>query len=166
MTYVDELILKYKSRGLLIDTNLLVLFFVGTHDPLLIPKFKRTAIFTAEDFDLLCGFICYFDHVTTTPNILTEASNLLNQLPEHVRTDCYAKFAEQIAEFEEHFLTSVGACAEASFKKFGLTDAVIINLCRGKFLVLTDDFRLSGFLQSSAVDVINFNHVRTLNESL
>lgn len=47
------------------------------------------------------------------------------------------------------------------FVKFGLTDTGIIHLTKGKYLVLTDDFRLSQYLQSAGVDVVNFNHIRT-----
>jgi hypothetical protein len=36
------------------------------------------------------------------------------------------------------------------------------HLAKGNYLVMTDDFRLAGYLQKEAVDVINFNHIRTL----
>jgi hypothetical protein len=40
---------------LLIDTNVLLLHVVGSHDRMLIERLKRTATFTQADFDLLQG---------------------------------------------------------------------------------------------------------------
>ncbi len=46
------------------------------------------------------------------------------------------------------------------FAKFGLTDAAIAEIAAKKYLVLTDDFRLSQSLQAAGIDALNFNHVR------
>ena len=44
------------------------------------------------------------------------------------------------------------------FVRFGLTDAGVIYLTRGKYLVPTiSDWQ---YLQSTGVDTINFNHIR------
>ncbi len=48
-----------------------------------------------------------------------------------------------------------------AFPKFGLTDTGIVHSARGRFLVLTDDFRLAGYLQRQGIDVVNFNYLRT-----
>jgi hypothetical protein len=45
------------------------------------------------------------------------------------------------------------------FVRFGLTDASIAGVARNRYLVLTDDFRLSNFLRSERQDVVNFNHI-------
>ena len=50
----------------------------------------------------------------------------------------------------------------SAFIKFGLTDSSIAQLAEGGHLVLTDDFRLSQFLNSKGHAVLNFNHVRVL----
>ena len=47
-----------------------------------------------------------------------------------------------------------------AFPRFGLTDTAILLAAKGKYLVLTDDFPLAQYLQTEAIDVINFNHVR------
>ena len=39
---VDERIPKYKHKGLLVDTNLLLLYLIGELEPRLISRFKRT----------------------------------------------------------------------------------------------------------------------------
>ena len=51
--YLLNILYKYKSNGLLIDTNLLLVYFIGSYDVKLLSSFKRTIAFTAEDFKKL-----------------------------------------------------------------------------------------------------------------
>ena len=48
---IDERIPRYQCRGLLIDTNLLLLYLVGEVDPRIIARFKRTQAFEAKTSD-------------------------------------------------------------------------------------------------------------------
>lgn len=162
MGYVDTLISRYRGKGLLIDTNLLLLYFVGTNDPKRIQKFKRTMIFTVEEFTILAKFFKLFKRVITTPNVLTEVSNLLGQLPENLHDSFYGDFAKRIPILEEHYSPSASLAAAPLFKKFGLTDSGIADLVKGKYLVLTDDLSLFGYLQNLGIDAINFNHLRLI----
>lgn len=164
--YYTELFSRYRSKGVLIDTNLLLVYFIGKYDPSRIAKFKRTQTFTSEDFRLLESAFSFFGKIVTLPNILTEVSNLSNQLPENIKPDYYGQIGRIIANLEEHYLTSDKICSLAHFKQFGLTDSAIISLVKDKYLVLTDDFRLANYLESIGIDVINFNHIRTLNWGL
>jgi rRNA-processing protein FCF1 len=163
MKQLDQLLAQYKGKGVLVDTNLLLLYFVGLYDRGRVPKFKRTMKFAVEDFDTLLGFFRFFDKVITTPNVLTEVSNLAGQLPDDLKQAFYFLFAQQLAFFEEHYLTSAALSSTAHFPKLGLSDCGIMELSRNQYLVLTDDFRLAGHLESQGIDVINFNHVRTMN---
>jgi hypothetical protein len=61
---------------------------------------------------------------------------------------------------EEEYTPSKTLAAEPHFPKFGLTDAAIAHLAQRQLLVLTDDFRLSSFLDSKGLPAINFNHLR------
>ncbi|HEX8072717.1 MAG TPA: PIN domain-containing protein [Pyrinomonadaceae bacterium] len=165
MQQLKELLTRYQSKGILVDTNLLLLYFIGIYDPQRIPRFKRTMIFAVEDFYTLLGFFKYFRKVVTTPNILTEVNSLANQLSENLKIAFYPKFADQLTVLEEHYITSMEVSSTPFFLKLGLTDAGILNLAQGQYLVLTDDFRLVGYLEKHGVDVINFNHIRTMNWS-
>ncbi|HEX8633214.1 MAG TPA: PIN domain-containing protein [Pyrinomonadaceae bacterium] len=165
MRQLDYLLGKYKSKGVLIDTNLLLLYFVGLYDPQFVPKFKRTMTFAVEDFFTLLRFFEYFGKVVTTPNILTEVNSLANQLPNNIKLAFYPIFAAQIAALDEQYIESSKVSSTPHFIKLGLTDTGILNLPPGRHLVLTDDFPLAGHLDKQGIDVINFNHVRTLNWS-
>jgi rRNA-processing protein FCF1 len=151
----------FRREGLLIDSNLLLLLFVGLYDRTRIDKFKRTAQFTVKDFEVLFAFVKRFKEVVTTPSILTEVSNLLGQLPDRLRHSFYQHFAYALKELHEHYTPSQELGDEKAFPKFGLTDTAILQAANGKYLVLTDDFRLTQYLLSRNVDVINFNHLRT-----
>lgn len=163
MDYYTELLYRYKNRGILIDTNLLLVYFVGSYDPTRIPKFKRTMAFTVEDFYTLSVVFGFFDKVVTTPNILTEVNSLSNQLPEDIRSLYYSEVPRYIAGLEEQYITSIRISSLEHFKKFGLTDSGIIDLVKDKYLVLTDDLKLVSYLQNVGIEAINFNNIRTLN---
>lgn len=165
MKQLEQLLTQYKRKGVLIDSNVLLLYFVGMYDPQRIPKFKRTMSFAIEDFYTLLGLFRYFSKVVTTPNILTEVSNLANQLADNLKSAFYLKFAHQLTSLEEHYIGSATLSATPHFPKLGLTDAGILDLAQGQYLVLTDDFRLVGQLEKQGIDVINFNHLRRINWS-
>ena len=160
MSEMDRLIQRYKQAGILVDTNILLLYFIGAYDQDLIPKFKRTRQFTVEDHAILISLLGLFDKIVTTPNILTEVSNLSGQLGEPKKSEYFKKFSSGISLLEEEYVASKDVADMQEFVRFGLTDTGIVHLTRGKYLVLTDDFRLSQYLQSAEVDVINFNHIR------
>lgn len=162
MDYVRDLIARYKQKGILIDTNLLLLYFIGRFNPSQITKFKRTAKFTTDDFRILLFVFKEFHKVVTTPNILTEVSNLSSQLPDNIKQAFYSEFANQISSFDEKYTPSISICSQDHFIKFGLTDSGIIESAANEHLILTDDFKLANFLENKKAAVINFNHIRFL----
>ncbi len=156
--YVLGLVNKYRRIGILVDTNLLLMYFVGLFDPRLISKFKSTVQFSQEDFKLLRSFLSQFDSLVTTPNILTEVNSFSNKWAETFKAPYYAVFAGTIGVLNEIYLPSKVTSALPEFVRFGLTDAGIFQVARNKYLVLTDDFRLSQYLSASGIVVINFAH--------
>ena len=159
---VDDLIERYSSSGVLVDTNLLLLYFVGSFDETLIPRFKRTVQFLVEDYATLRTFLSFFRTVLTTPHILTEVSNLSSQIAEPAKTDFFDKFSAEIELLEEHYIQSVEASRRDEFAKFGLTDCGIVHLGLESHLVLTNDWRLANYLGENTIPVLNFNHIRLL----
>ena len=71
MLDAGALIEKHESKGVLVDTNLLVLFFVSLVNKRRIPEFKRTQDFTIDDFDLLVRLITWFGKLIATPHVLS-----------------------------------------------------------------------------------------------
>ena len=157
-----RLVERYCSRGVLVDTNILLLYFVGSYRPDVIPRFKRTCQFTVEDYCLLKDLLARFKSVLTAPNILTEVNSLSGQMPQPTKERYFGQFAKQIELLDEHYLASTAVSQAEEFPKLGLTDSVIMELARDKYLVLTDDWKLYRRRANAGIDVINFNHIRYL----
>lgn len=159
--YISSLFQNYKRKGALIDTNILLLWFVGSVNRARISQFNRTEKFLPEDYDLLKRILSYFSKIVTTPNILTEVNSLINQLGEPERSQCFVLFSEYTAQLHEFYIESNDAARLDNFPKYGLTDCGIIILARNQYLVLTDDLKLASYLQKGGIDTINFNNIRT-----
>lgn len=158
---INSLLARYRQKGILIDTNILLLYFVGAINRERISQFKRTQQFVPEDYDTLLEIINYFrGKVVTTPNILTEVNSLANQLGEPERSQCFTRFALDISILEEFYTKSTIVVQHDKFFKFGLTDCGILNLVKDRYLVLTDDLRLANYLQKEGIDTVNFNNIR------
>lgn len=161
--HVRELLLRYRRLGIIIDTNILLLYFLGRFAPEQIERFKRTKDrFVSEDFTVLKLLLTGFDRIVTTPTILAEVSSFSNQLSEPLRTKYFENLRTELTLIHENYVESGVLARRSVFVKFGLTDASILLSAQGAYLVLTDDFSLTQYLQSQNVDVINFNNIRTL----
>ena len=163
-TYEGALIRKHRRSGLLLDANLLLLYQIGLYDERAIKDFPHTKQYTIDDYRLLAKLISRFSSVFTTPNILTEVSNLSGKLSEPHLQRFREAFSSTINVLEEEYCASKSATGSPAFQKFGLTDAGIASLVNeNNFLVLTDDLPLAHWLQSKDFDVLNFNHIRALS---
>lgn len=156
---IERYVSTYRSKGILIDTNLLLLLMVGGTPS--IKNFKRTNMYTSTDYDLLLRLIDQFGKIIATPHILAEVSNLTNGL-----------YGEQLEHFFHTLKRSLNSIvvevhrpaveiAESySLSPYGLADVGIMAVAKDNYLVLTDDLRVASFALRHSVDVINFNHVR------
>jgi len=162
---VRALFARYCQTGILVDTNILLLYIVGLVNRQRIPKFKRTNQFIPEDYDLLVQILKSFRQVLTTPNILTEVNSLANQLGEPERSKCLQLFGQSMVQLEEVYHPSLQLAQLPEFQKFGLTDCSILNVAQGSYLVLTDDLRLAATLQRKGIDTVNFNNIRYIGWS-
>lgn len=155
-----ELLARYRHRGALIDTNILLLYFVGSFRRDQIGK-DRTEKFDVSDFDLLINVLAYFTHLVTTPNVLTEVNNLV---PNWFGFAFFEKFATGIGLLQEEYVPDLSITTHPAFRTVGLTDTGIIQAAaRGPYIVITDDWTLRQFLQHAGVDALNFEELRFQN---
>ena len=155
------LIEKHQARGVLVDSNLLVLFLVGMVNKRRILEFKRTQSFTIEDFDLLARLIGWFGRLIATPHVLGQVSDLAD-LPGKERLQIRRLFKSVIERMEESYDLSRVLVSDPIFERLGLTDAAIATVCSRGVLVLTADLELQLAVQRQGADALNFNHVRPL----
>jgi hypothetical protein len=148
------------KRKLLVDTNILLLYIVGSLGPDRISRHKRTDTFTVEDYYLLDRLLCQFGGIVVTPNILTEVSNLLGYTDDKTRLRLLALLGSLMPVLDEHYVQSREAVGTAEFFRLGLADASILACPSRDLTILTDDIHLYLALQKRGVEVINFNHLR------
>ena len=158
-SHLLALVQKYKFKGLLIDTNVALLYLVGSFDPSLIRNHSRTAKYTEDDFDRVSRFVESFPERITTPHVLTEISNLLGR-----SEGIHAIFVEYIKRAKELYsdLEASSLAESKAFISYGLTDSAIFETARNKYLVVTDDGPLYGFLAGLNVDAVSLDQIRMI----
>jgi len=158
---INLIISQHKNKVAVIDTNLLLVYLVGCIDPQMINKFKKTnSRYCVEDFDILENIIRKFNKFATTPNILTEVSNLGGQLKNNAKKKFFILLAQFIQKIPEKYIRSSEISKDEHFIKFGITDRGLLELAKTEHLIITDDFKLSSFCNNQGLYSINFNHLR------
>ncbi len=156
---INSLLQAYVNTGLVIDTNLLLLDFVGDYDSGKITSFKRTRAYTIEDYRLLKSILVRYPKIIVNQPILAEAFNLLDSLNSQLHYSLHEHLAKRLQKFSEVHKPKDEIIKMRSFNKYGFTDASI-DLLSNFYLVLTDDLRLYHYLATQVKPVINFNHIR------
>ena len=160
MSSVDPWLGPDSRAGLLIDTNLLVLFTVGTVNRRRIENFKRTRQYTERDYDLLRRVIGQFGPLYTVAHVMAEVSNLTD-LKGIERLRARHVLKETIGILQEPEMPSARAAQGRLYERLGLVDAAIAAVAREhKCAVLTDDLDLYLALSREGLPVLNFAHLR------
>ncbi|SJM90153.1 conserved hypothetical protein [Crenothrix polyspora] len=149
-----------KTSRILLDTNLLILFVVGTASRQYIGKHKKLTAFTVEDYGELVRIIATATEVLVTPNTLTETSNLAAYIGEPARSEVFHVLRTIINNTQETHLPSRVAANRKEFIRLGLTDAVLIEAGTQDTIVLTTDLDLYLAVMAKGAQAINFNHLR------
>lgn len=149
---------RYYSKGIFVDTNILLVYFVGRYRQDAISRYKRTRQFSVDDFRLLEWILGPFRRMVTTPNVLTEVSNLAGRM----EPAFFEALATHLEVLDERYLSSREVATSRHFSRSGLTDACILSVVQRNLLLLTDDLPLYHRAQASNVPSINFNHIRSI----
>jgi len=152
-----ELKANLKNKGVVLDTNMLLLFYLRFIGLKHLSSFKRTSGFIEEDYYTLIDLL-EFSPIYATPSIFTEASNLIEG---YNHDEGLHKLGDMITVLPEIHNSSRTLIKQPTFAKLGLTDSSIYYLCNLGFTSITIDFKLYGFLVNNKLSVINFNHLRS-----
>lgn len=152
---------SYFGKGILIDSNILLLLVVGAYKQSLIGT-DRLANFSVRDYELLLRMLSRFKPIVTTPHILTEVNNLaFSMVKGRYRDGVQTAFLGVIQWLHEERMPAMVIGERRAFLPLGLTDAAISLAAEQAYLVLTDDGPLYAFLAGQGLDAVNFNHLRT-----
>ncbi|WP_081413112.1 PIN domain-containing protein [Chitinilyticum aquatile] len=149
-----------KLGSIILDTNLLLLYVVGSVSRSYIAKHKRLTSFTEQDFDVLSNIVRNSDSVVLTPNILTETSNLAANIADPAKTEIFVFLGCVIAELKESYIASCEVSSKFDFLRLGLTDASLVEVSSPELIVITADLDLHCAIQGRGDYSINFNHIR------
>lgn len=153
-----------KKKGLIVDTNILLLYIVGKFNTEYIKKFRRTEIYNANVFSVISWLISFFDkRIYISPQIISELSNLSPEASKKNNKDIemvveYFKVFKEILTkvFFEKYIHKDEILSFPYLYKYGVTDLSIYKLAKdNNYLVVTDDFKLSNYLKKNNVTSIN-----------
>lgn len=163
----EHLFSRFKGKAVLLDANLLLVFLAGFLGARGFKSFKRVHDYTFGDYELLVRLLSSFSILLTTPHILTEVCNLADSLTGSLKRDWDLNFAVLVRSektrigVRERWAPAAELSYLAEFSPFGIADTAVAQLA-SEALVVTEDHRLSGFLGSRGVPVLNFDDLRKL----
>ena len=141
---------KKNETHLILDTNVLLLFLIGTYDakyvsscPLMTEGGKN---YNEKHFELVEKIIKKFpSKIVITPHILSEI-NMLSRIkitPESRLRDYFVKLIKQLENYKEHLIGLKVLLNSGGVVELGITDVSLVELAKqNKWLVLTDDSKL------------------------
>jgi len=147
-------------RIAILDTNVLLLLLVAKTDESLLRTFKRVQSFEPSDISLLDEVLAPFNGFLSTPHVLAEVSNFVDQAPQHRRSELVQELKHYIHAHREHYEAASLLCERGEFEKLGLADTGLSRLS-SESTVITTDHHLAGKIQASGGSVVNFNHARS-----
>ena len=159
---IDEFLARYASRGVVVDTNLMVLLFVGLADERLVVRHRRTQAYSVNDFRVLVEFIRRFRQMIVTPQLLAEVTNLCETGFEPRARRVLGAMCGQLSRCQEHHTPMQLMLQSELLPKIGFADASMVFAARGQYLVLTDNVRDTRHLQDAECDVLNFTRLRSM----
>lgn len=137
-------IFDYYSKGIIVDSNLLLLLLAGIYDKSFIKGFKRTRKYSLEDFNLLFNFVGKFKTIYITPHILTEISNLsINNQSDRRFHKYINSLIQSLRLFDEKIIGKDDILKDDYFRILGATDvALMLASKQQECFLITDDLPL------------------------
>ena len=143
-----------------LDTNVLLLWLVALTDQSLLLSFKRVDTFNAEDLATLGKLLRDFQNLITTPHVLAEVSNFVDQAPQYRRPKLIAALRHFIEKHREVYEAASELVARDEFSSLGIADTGLSALSTDA-MVITTDYHLWGRITSRGGHCVNFHHLRS-----
>ncbi|WEZ86485.1 hypothetical protein P3R38_13245 [Pseudomonas sp. NyZ480] len=150
------------SKGLIIDTNLLLLLVIGSvEEGRHIVNSKRLNEYTSNDVVVIAEYMRQFGSVYITPYIAAEVSNLID-LKGYARDIAFNISRLLFAEFKQVDTNIKDDSESDAYLVYGLTDNSLIRLV-SEYTVLTNDNRLLGPLYAvNEENVVPYSIVKNM----
>jgi rRNA-processing protein FCF1 len=164
--------IQYAPAGVIVDTNILLLFLVGNYSPEYIEEcvllHNSDKQYSKNDFELLKRIFFHFPKVVITPQIISEVSRHSFKIKKEIKDERFLAYLRSVIEFlksaeERHQAADClwGMPLEI-LGRFGFTDMTIFELARTtKMPILTDEIALYGYSYEQKVPVIKFEYIKS-----
>lgn len=157
----SNLPLRPRSKGILLDTNLLIALIVDSLGKGELERCSRTSQFSTKDVAELSRIVELFGWRCTTPHVLAEASNLLGQLNGDKSIKARTRLAAYVRNAKEVHVSAAEIVKTPVYCKLGLTDAGLVMLARQEdCAVFTADLPLYHYASNLKIEIVNFNHLK------
>ena len=152
--------------NLALDSNLVLLFAVGRAERGLVTVHKRLRPYSEADYELLQGFLAVTEKVTTTPNIMTEVSNIASfGIVEPALSRINSSVKGLAAAFDETYKPSGELTVLPEFDRLGLADCPLLAILDHRTRLLTADTLLYLAALDRGFEAINFDDARRFRNS-
>ena len=134
--------------NLILDTNLLILFMLGSYSPNDISTCNFTTLYNKDDFVFLESYLKIQSSICITPQVLAELSNQAFQIYHGIKRDEFLrKLVDKLDTINEKYIELRYLLKETElFYKFGFTDLSIFELAKNNnYVVLTDDAHVTWY---------------------
>lgn len=167
---IQKYAIERRPDGLIVDTNVLILYLVGIFDRNFIDKCgmltSSNKHYSVDDFELLSKIISIFKKVVITPQIIAELSNISTS-QKGITGNNLCVYFQKIIDFlksaEEYHqkIECLWNVKVEVISRLGFTDLTLFELSRQKNLaIITDD--LAFYLHSvKTVPIIKLGNVIT-----
>ncbi len=160
MGYWENIVAKCKRKGILLDTELLLLLCVGIYKTQLVEKIKITNKYSVDDFNTVANIVAQFSPLYVSPQVLAEFSNHSDRLGNNVMREFYSSIGKILKDQLEVHIPKDVIIDENYLPVLGFTDVSMMKICEEKGCVLfTADLQLAGICNSKRINVVNFNHI-------
>lgn len=153
-------IFRFRDRGILLDTNLLLVFVVGNVEPGLLGG-KRTTGYSVKDYQQIQAILAEFGKFVVLPQILAETAAMLKQCASEVST--VQRLNEELARFIhdsrviELLPSSKDAVLHPAYRWLHYTDAAILEGAGEEYLIFTAD---GGLIREAGERALPFDWVK------
>ena len=155
-------------NDLLIDTNSLILYILGTVNPEYFAdnrKHDRISAFSKKEFDFLCSIIASHQRLVSSPNVWTEVDNLCTNYIHGDDKYRYIQIMNSLISnsFEKYLETATVLTDYECFYRIGVTDSILLKLAQECKTLVTADSKLSDSAHALGINVVDLKAIATNN---
>lgn len=131
---------SFRGKPVLLDSNLLVVVFVGLWRPELVGERVTGDEYDFRDVELLAGLVERARPWVVTSHILTEVDDRIDRVGEGLARDCRRFVARLLERIRESRPSALSIVQESMFERIGLADSGAKRLARTQacFVVTVD----------------------------